>query len=119
MPSKAGWNGSTSEGIGPSTRRRKRHKLADLLGDDHDLAVLRQVLSTSGEAPFDRGSAEAILPLIDRRRAELRRDAFALGPLLFGEEPEDFIARLRAYWRAWRAEVKAAGFDVSSQAAGA
>jgi CHAD domain-containing protein len=92
-------------------RGENAQKLADLLGDDHDLSVLRQVLSTSGDGTLDSASAEVILPLIDRRQAELRRDAFALGPALFGEEPEVFIARLRAYWRAWRAEVKAAGFD--------
>ena len=87
------------------------HRLAALLGDDHDLAVLRQVLSTSGDGPCDSASVEVILPLIDHRRAELQRDAFALGPALFGERPEVFAARLRVYWRAWRAEVQAAEFE--------
>ena len=52
---------------------------------------------------------EVILPLIDRRRAELQRDAFALGQSIYGERPRDFVARLGAYWRAWRAEAEAAG----------
>ena len=86
------------------------HKLADLLGDDHDLAVLRQVLSTSGDGSCDCASVQMILPLIDRRRAELQRDAFALGPALYGERPKAFVARLGAYWRAWRAEGEAAKF---------
>ena len=91
-------------------RGQQAHTLADLLGDDHDLAVLRQVLSTSGDGPCDSASVEVILPLIDGRRAELQRDAFDLGPALYGERPKVFVARLRAYWRAWRAEVEADNF---------
>jgi CHAD domain-containing protein len=78
------------------------HKLADLLGDDHDLSVLRETLPDSGEI---------LLTLIAGRRVELQREAFALGPILHAEEPKLFLARLGAYWRAWRSEAKAARFD--------
>ena len=61
--------------------------------------------------PCDGAAVEVILPLIDRRRAELQRDAFALGRSLYGERPRDFVARLGAYWRAWRSEAEAARFD--------
>jgi CHAD domain-containing protein len=89
----------------------KAHKLADLLGDDHDLAVLREVLAGPEGVAEAGASLDAILSRIERRRAELQRDAFVLGPSLFGERPEVFAARLRAYWRAWRAEAKASAFD--------
>ena len=92
-------------------RGEEAHQLADLLGDDHDLAVLGQALSGSGDGVCDGAVTEAVLPLIDRRRAELRRDAFALGPALYAERPKHFVARLGSYWRAWRAEVEAARFD--------
>lgn len=92
-------------------RAEVAHKLADLLGDDHDLAVLREVLSAAGDGAVDAVSAEAILPMIEARRAELRRDALALGRDVYGERPKDFVGRLRAYWRAWRSEAEAAGFD--------
>ena len=91
-------------------RGEQAHQLADLLGDDHDLAVLRQVFLTSKDGSCDSASAEVILPLVDGRRAELQRDAIALGPALYGERPKVFVARLAAYWRAWRAEGEAAKF---------
>lgn len=92
-------------------RGEEAHKLADALGDDHDLAVLRQAISAPEETPCDCASADVIPPLIDRRRAELQRDAFAIGPRLLGDPPSKFISRLRAYWRAWRSEVEAARFE--------
>ena len=92
-------------------RGEEAHRLADHLGDDHDLAVLRQALSGSGDMPCDCAAVEVILPLIDRRRAELQRDAFALGRSIYSERPKDFVARLGAYWRAWRSEAEAARFD--------
>jgi CHAD domain-containing protein len=91
-------------------RGEQAHKLADALGDDHDLAVLRQLLSDPDGGIGDRAAAEAILPLIDGRRSELQRDAFSLGPGVFSERPEDFVARLGAYWRAWRSELEAAQY---------
>ena len=92
-------------------RGEEAHRLADLLGDDHDLAVLRQALSGSGDMPCDGAAVEVILPLIERRRADLQRDAFALGRSLYVERPRDFVARLGAYWMAWRSEAEAARFD--------
>jgi len=91
-------------------RGEQAHKLADALGDDHDLAVLRQLLLEPDEGIGDRATAEAIQPLIDRRRSELQRDAFASGPGIFAERPQDFVARLGAYWRAWRSETEAARY---------
>ena len=89
------------------------HKLADDLGDDHDLAVLRQVVSD----PVDRLGVPAagvvIVPLIDRRRVELQQDAFNRGRSLYGERPRRFVARLGAYWRAWRSEIEAARFEAT------
>jgi CHAD domain-containing protein len=95
------------------TRRRaeEAHKLADLLGDDHDLAVLRESLSAAWDGADHPASPEVLLPLIEARRAELRRDAFALGPVIYGERPRVFVARIGAYWRAWRSEAEAASFD--------
>lgn len=87
-----------------TSRRELAHKLASLLGDDHDLAVLRSRFSGPGEG--------GILPLIDARRLELRREALSLGPILYAEGPRRFVARIGAYWKAWRSEAEAAGFDL-------
>jgi CHAD domain-containing protein len=77
------------------------HKLADYLGDDHDLSVLRDKVIELGDA---RGRSEhrALLRLIDRCRTELRDKAMVLGHRIYGETPAEFEARFAQYWRDWR-----------------
>jgi CHAD domain-containing protein len=84
------------------------HELTDLLGDDHDLAVLRQAL----EADPDRFGGSVVLAplfrLIDHRCDELRASATGLGRRIYSDSPGDFAARLADYWHAWREEARAA-----------
>ncbi|WZO97416.1 CHAD domain-containing protein [Isosphaeraceae bacterium EP7] len=87
------------------------HWLADLLGEDHDLVILRDSIQAIGDGEAETASAATLLPLIDGRRAELQRDAIALGRDIFGERPGVFVARFGAYWRAWRSEAEASKFD--------
>jgi CHAD domain-containing protein len=68
------------------------HDLADLLGDDHDLAVLAE--RVRHEAFVDD---EAILELIARRRTGLRDAAIGLARRLYAEPPKAFRRRLEAY----------------------
>lgn len=76
------------------------HALADLLGDDHDLAVLRhRVLGVAGDVA---GDVDAVVGLLDHRRAQLQAQAAALGGRVYAERPKAFVRRLRAYWRAGR-----------------
>jgi CHAD domain-containing protein len=83
----------------------RAHDLSHYLGDDHDLAVLRQTL-LGGPAPIPDPAALALLVgQIDRRRAELQEQARALGRRLYEEKPKRFARRLEGYWRAWRAEA--------------
>jgi hypothetical protein len=96
----------TVEVLGP-----ERGRLADLLGDDHDPAVLVQALGEAGDRPGLGEAARAIRPLIEGRRAELRRDAFALGQVVYGERPGRFLARCVAYRRARKAEWEAARIE--------
>jgi CHAD domain-containing protein len=91
--------------LGPAADRA--HDLGDRLGDDHDLAVLRGLLLGDVDHFPERKPSMALLPLIDRRRAELQREAFALGRRLYREKPGDFARRLHRYWRAWRARARA------------
>lgn len=79
------------------------HKLTDYLGEDHDLTVLRETAAAHCAELPDRAS-EALLALIERRQAELRKKAIRLGQRLFEEKPKRFRARLDDYWRQWRRE---------------
>ena len=78
------------------------HRLADLLGDDHDLVVLRQALT--GEASHTAADLDAVLGLIDHRHEELRRQALQLGARVYAEKPKPFMRRMRAMWRAGRGQ---------------
>ena len=57
--------------------RRGARELSDLLGDDHDLAVLAELAS----------DCPSTSRLIDRRRRELQRASFASAERLFARKP--------------------------------
>jgi CHAD domain-containing protein len=79
-------------------------KLADLLGDDHDLAVLREALvDSAGAFAVD---LDAVLELIDHRRGQLEAQAFQIGERLYAESPNAFSDRLYRYWRASRGKPR-------------
>ena len=76
-------------------------ELGELLGDDHDLAVLRALVLSDPDA---FGSADEVRPLVtalDVRSDELRRPALELGRRLYLDEPDAFTHRLSVHWRAW------------------
>lgn len=74
------------------------HRLSELLGDHHDLAVLRADLQ---ERNLGVEQTQALVAAIDRRQEELGGEAMALGARLYAERPQDFSRRLRRYWQVW------------------
>lgn len=85
-------------------RCKTASKLADLLGDEHDLAVLAETLRReSDDFPAGPGM-DALLGLIQQRRDALQQQARPLGERLFADKPKALMARLERYWRAWRLE---------------
>lgn len=77
--------------------------LGDLLGDHHDLAVLRAALA---DAPATYGDAESVAAfrrLAKERQAALLAEAIRLGHRLFAEKPKAIRKRFRAYWQEWKA----------------
>jgi CHAD domain-containing protein len=85
------------------------HDLTQLLGDDHDLAVLHETVATNREKAGTEDVIEALFALIDRRRAELQREAFMLGKRLYLAKPGAFTDQIKGYWKVWRLENKSAG----------
>lgn len=75
------------------------HRLSELLGDHHDLALLRQDLRQRRLGDAETRALEAV---IDGRQGELAAEALALGSRLYAEKPRAFSRRMRGYWRAWR-----------------
>lgn len=83
------------------------HHLANYLGDDHDLAILRQFITAHSEQLKDfEDEVSVLVALIDRRRVQLQSDANLLGQRVYAEKASSFVKRLQAYWQAWRLELK-------------
>jgi CHAD domain-containing protein len=80
---------------------KRLHRLTDLLGEDHDLAALRQSLGGRRNRP---GPLRPVLRFLDRRRRELEREACSIGDAIYASSARKFVAGLRADWEAWRAQ---------------
>ena len=80
------------------------HRLSDYLGDDHDLAVLRETVDKHRTLFTGSGGAGALLALIDRCRSRLQEKAFLLGGRIYDERPTEFAARFGRFWKRWRRE---------------
>lgn len=76
--------------------------LADALGEDHDLAVLRQTVLDRAARDSRLDDAGVLVALLDQRRAELQVTALGLGDRLYAEKPVAFITRMKKYWVAAR-----------------
>jgi CHAD domain-containing protein len=64
------------------------HKLAENLGDDHDLAVLRQRIESHARTFEHARDLDELLHRLDRRRVQLQNQAFAAGSRLFTDRPD-------------------------------
>lgn len=78
---------------------KRTHVLADLLGDDHDLAELRSYVAAHPRCFDDRAAQAALTAMIDRRRKVLQTEAFALGPKLYRRRPGKFVKAIGRGWR--------------------
>lgn len=94
------------EPLGPGWVRElaeMAHRLADSLGDDHDLAVLLE-RAQAAHATFPKPATHrALLVLIERCRDSLQKKALQLGLRLYEPQPAVFTARVEKHWREWRA----------------
>ncbi|MGH2902868.1 MAG: CHAD domain-containing protein [Solirubrobacteraceae bacterium] len=88
-----------AEILGARSLARRADRLAELLGEEHDLVVLAGLLPPPGGAPFKgrRGkrARKALLVRIARRRRRLRRRALREGERVYGRKPKQFVRRTR------------------------
>ena len=78
---------------------KRTHALSDLLGGDHDLAELGLYVGRHRDSFEDRVAQVAHSAVINRRRNELKRQAFALGPKLYRRSPKRFVQAIERGWR--------------------
>lgn len=74
--------------------------LGDLLGDDHDLAVLGAQIEADREAFGGKKLTKAFLKRIDGKRSMLQEEAFGLARSLFDDKPKAFVGALAQSWSA-------------------
>jgi len=80
--------------------RQEAKLLSDLLGQDHDLAVLAEALKLQRQAHDDQASTSTeLLAQITHRRLELREHAFGIGPRLYAHKPRAYGRFARDLWR--------------------
>jgi CHAD domain-containing protein len=75
------------------------HDLSDHLGDDHDLALLREEVQRRRDAFASPADQRHLLQEIDQRRGELQFAAISLGRRIYAEKPKRFTARLAKRFR--------------------
>ena len=78
------------------------HDLSDHLGDDHDLALLREEAQRRRAAFADHGDQHHLLEEIDQRRGELQFAAISLAQRIYADKPKRFVKRVEKRWEAWR-----------------
>jgi hypothetical protein len=66
---------------------RDAHELSDLIGEEHDLAILEEWVRERCDRLEDEGMIGELSSLIGRRRDELRQEAMSFGAQLFGKKP--------------------------------
>lgn len=77
------------------------HVLSEDLGDDHDLAVLTDVIDVDPDAFGGEAATEAARTLAAGARDTLQAHAFGLGVQVYAESPKAYRRRFRSYWKTW------------------
>lgn len=75
-------------------------ELGEVLGDEHDLAVLGSTLAD--RSPTSPEVTTVMNVLIDHMRAPLQERAFTLGRSIYTESTDAFVTRMGSYWAAAR-----------------
>ena len=83
-------------------RRDEAKRLADLLGDDHDLSMLDLLLTEQAQDFPDPSEADAFREVLHESQQKLRGEAFIVGEPLFAEKPKHLGRRFEAWWSTWR-----------------
>jgi CHAD domain-containing protein len=76
-------------------RAKQAHRLSDLLGEDHDLAVLRRRLERA-RGRIGPKALETAIRRIEPRRRRLVAEAMNLGARIYAERPREYVKHFEA-----------------------
>ena len=72
------------------------------MGDDHDIAELRQfLLKHQNDNSLQDSHLQLLLPIMKHRQGQLRDKAKDLGQRLYAETADSFAERMGTYWQVW------------------
>jgi hypothetical protein len=105
--------GPAADASGKRLRRlgRRSDRLAETLGEDHDLALLAERVRAAGRGRrrdgrvLGRRSRKALLQAIRRRRRRLRRRALRDGDRVYRSPPKRLLRDVRSAQAAWAAPL--------------
>lgn len=95
-------------GIWPATMQAHvaaASELADLLGDHHDLTVLRERLTKHPDRYGGVDASRMVEKMAAGREEKLTGEIFRKGALLLAERPGALAKRWERYWQYWRGET--------------
>ena len=75
-------------------------RLGEILGEEHDLAVLVQLVSEVPTIAVDPIERSLMAALAQHRRARLQQASLVLGMRVYAETPNRFVDRIERYWDA-------------------
>jgi CHAD domain-containing protein len=78
--------------------RREMKHLSEVLGDDHDLALLAPLLRDNFDAFGGPEAVRVTLEFVFRRRGELQDQARVAGRRIYAEKPRTLLLRFKSRW---------------------
>lgn len=81
-------------------------RLAELLGDDHDVGVLAGEIESERLLLVDKRAKETLVQALHQQRTRLQEQIHPLANRLFAEKAGDFVGRYHLYWKLWQTEAK-------------
>jgi len=73
---------------------REAHQLSNLIGEEHDLALLEERADERRDRFDDEATVAQLAGLIERRRDELRQEALRVGKRLYRKKPRKVVRLL-------------------------
>ncbi|HEY5889968.1 MAG TPA: CHAD domain-containing protein [Acidimicrobiia bacterium] len=83
-------------------------RVGEILGQDHDLAMLTQRLAADPSLCPDPALRSLILAIANQRRSDLQTAARILGRRVFAERPDAITGRYEVYWESRDSDAVAA-----------
>jgi len=83
-------------------RIRALHDLADLLGKDHDLAVLEGTLRDAAAVRLTQAALQRLNRAVSAERRGLQHRASQLAEAVYAETEDAFVSQIHRRWKTWR-----------------